>query len=81
MSEIGEKGAAAAQGSPGRDESLLDGDPEDAKLVATEEAQKEIAHTVNELVRTNSLTKAPSKKGSLELENVEEHEYEDDIPV
>ena len=61
MSEIGEKGAAAATGPPEHNESLLDGDPEDAKLVATEEAQKDIARTVNELVRTNSLTNPPGK--------------------
>ena len=30
MSEIGEKGVAAAQGPPMQDESLLDCDPEDA---------------------------------------------------
>ena len=53
MSEIGVKGAAAADGP---DESLLDGDPEEAKLVATQEALQEVGKTVNELVRTNSLT-------------------------
>ena len=58
MSEIGEKGAAAATGPPELDETLLH-DPEEAKLIANEEAQKEIAHTVNELVRTNSLTNGP----------------------
>ena len=35
MSEIGEKGVAAAQGPPELDESLLDCDPDDAKLVST----------------------------------------------
>ena len=41
MSEIGEKGAAAAEGQ-GPDESLIDGDPEEAKLVATQEALQEV---------------------------------------
>ena len=58
MSEIGEKGASAANNP---DESLIDGDPEEAKLVATQEALKEVGQTVNELVRTNSLTKQKSK--------------------
>ena len=74
MSEIGQRGAAAATGPPELDETLLD-DPEEAKLIANEEAQKEIAHTVNELVRTNSLTNAPQKKGSMELDDVVE-DYE-----
>ena len=58
MSEIGEKGAAATN-----DESLLH-DPEEAKLVATQEALKEMGDTVNELVRTNSLSKntAPTRR-------------------
>ena len=58
MSEIGEKGAAATN-----DESLLH-DPEEAKLVATQEALKEMGDTVNELVRTNSLSKdtAPTRE-------------------
>ena len=58
MSEIGERGAAAAGGP---DETLLDGDPDDAQLMATEEALKEVGDKVNELVRTNSLTKQTSK--------------------
>ena len=60
MSEIGVKGAAAAEGQ-GPDESLLDGDPEEAKLVATQEALQEVGQKVNELVRTNSLTQQKSK--------------------
>ena len=68
MSEIGERGAAAADAPPEYDEILDDCRPEDAKLVATEEAKRDIAATVNELVRTNSLTKPPSKKGSMELD-------------
>ena len=72
MSEIGQKGAAVADGPAELDETLVD-DPEDAKLVANQEAEKEIAHTVNELVRTNSLTKGRhSKKGSVELGQIEE---------
>ena len=69
MSEIGEKGAEAAKGLPD-DESLLDGDPEDAKLVATEEAQQEIANTVNELLgKDYKLTKILKKH--MQLENVD----------
>ena len=55
MSEIGAKGAAAASEETS-DEDLLH-DPEEAKLVATQEALKEVGDTVNELVRTNSLAK------------------------
>ena len=74
MSEIGQRGAAAAEGPPELDETLMH-DPEDAKLIATDEAQKEIAHTVNELVRTNSLKNGPpSKKGSMELGDISEEE-------
>ena len=51
MSEIGQKGAAATN-----DDTLLD-DPEEAQLVATQEALQEVGNTVNELVRTNSLSK------------------------
>ena len=49
MSEIGEKGAAATN-----DDTLIH-DPEEAQLVATQEALREMGNTVNELVRTNSL--------------------------
>ena len=48
MSEIGEKGAAATN-----DDSLMH-DPEEAKLVATQEALKEMGNTVNALVRANT---------------------------
>ena len=48
MSEIGEKGAAATN-----DDSLMH-DPEEAKLVATQEALKEMGNTVNALVRSNT---------------------------
>ena len=51
MREIGQKGAAATN-----DDTLLD-DPEEAQLVATQEALQEVGNTVNELVRTNSLSK------------------------
>ena len=68
MSEIGERGAAAANAPQDYDEILDDCKPEEATLVATEEAKRDIANTVNELVRTNSLTKPPSKKGSMELD-------------
>ena len=68
MSEIGERGAAAANAPQDYDEILDDCKPEEATLVATEEAKRDIAKTVNELVRTNSLTKPPSKKGSMELD-------------
>ena len=75
MSEIGQRGAAAAEGPPELDETLI-GDPEEAKLIATEEAQKEIAETVNVLVRTNSLKNGPpSKKGSVELADIDEEDY------
>ena len=57
MSQIGEKGAAAAEDT--HDETLLD-DPEDAILEATDEALKEVGSTVNMLKRTNSLTKQTS---------------------
>ena len=58
MNKIGQKGEAAADGPPEMDDTLAD-DPENAKLIATDEAQKEIAHTVNELVRNNVLANEP----------------------
>lgn len=78
MSEIGEKGVAAAQGPPLQDESLLDCDPNDAELVATEEALAEVGRTVNELVRTNSLPRERSGltgKPSIELDEIGEEDH------
>ena len=77
MSEIGQRGAAAAEGPPELDETLAH-DPEEAKLIATDDAKKEIAHTVNTLVRTNSLKNGPpSKKGSMELDDIDEEKWFD----
>ena len=62
---------------PELDETLAH-DPEEAKLIATDDAKKEIAHTVNTLVRTNSLKNGPpSKKGSMELDDIDEEKWFD----
>ena len=78
MNKIGQKGATTVDGPPELDDKLAD-DPENAQLIATDEAQKEIAHTVNELVRTNSLTNGPhATKGPMELDGIDEENLEDE---